>query len=128
MRLVNIMFSHDLFPKTDSTVRRSGQSDFVNVWMLFFFIVLRNNHSNNFQRHYNSVACLQFAVSSAQVTHGTKTSIQWVAFEFVRVMTVAFRFKLALCWKHKGSCVPVCAWARAWVRTCVGTYLYSRRC
>lgn len=91
-----------------------------------FFIVLRNNRSNNFQRYYNSVACLQFVVSSAQVTHRTITSIQWVAFEFARVMTVAFRFKLVLGWKHKGQCVPVCTWACIWVRTCVGTALYSR--
>lgn len=92
------------------------------------FIVLRNNHSNNFQRYYNSVACLQFVVSSAQVTHRTITSIQWVAFEFARVMTVAFRFKWVLCWKHKGWYVPVCSRTGIWMCTRVGTALYSRLC
>lgn len=67
-------------------------------------------------------------VSSAQVTHRTITSIQWVAFEFARVMTVAFRFKWVLCWKHKGWYVPVCSRTGIWMCTRVGTALYSRLC
>lgn len=37
LKLVNITFSHDLFPKRDSSDRRFGQLVLVNGWMLGFF-------------------------------------------------------------------------------------------